>query len=681
MNKNSLMIALYLFCATLSQAFAAETIQIKAHTSNQRAVSSPPLNPDYHVKSQHYNKRTNKTTTTYQQMYHGVPVLGGQVTTSISGKLSRDNNPQSINLRDLQQIPEIRGKAITQIELDPDSIALYQDPTVLQNSLETAMQRFNRTPGLDNVWKLKPAKSELVIAIDNGEAKLIHRVSFYAKAKKQPKRLVTLLVDAKQPERVYKIYDALQHSQSNHAQVAPGGNTKTGKYVYGESGLPELNVNRVGKQCYMRNKKIKVVNAFEHPEREDYHHSIKYTCGDTSFDEHCTCTSSPWWKPTYTMFQNFKKMHETQEALQDWLDNHFSTSDPDANVLLQQLLKDSDKLEAALEGQSEFCYCGYSSANDAYYFGQTVYDMFQDWYQTKVLQERLTLRVHVVDYDMYAENGNRNFANAYWDPEHKTMNFGDGHVGEMYPLVTLDVTGHEVAHGFTEEHSGLSYFDQTGSLNESFSDMAGIATLEFMRQNQPALYRAIYHTDNLVWTIGPTVKVTPWDHLHTAEDKAYSFDYPIRYTDSPSDDGLSADCFNPVDGCVITYADMKQQAYKMVEVYASLYCDADLYDLCVEMLANNIIVHSGSGIFNKAFYLLANKDNWDVKKAFEVMLTANRDGYWLDRDLFNQEGFMQEAACATVVASHDLGYEATDVMDAFQQVGLLTDNSCEINHS
>ena len=49
--------------------------------------------------------------------------------------------------------------------------------------------------------------------------------------------------------------------------------------------------------------------------------------------------------------------------------------------------------------------------------------------------------------------------NAHWDG--KALSFGDG--GETsYPLVTQDVMAHELAHGFTEQNSGLVYSGQSG---------------------------------------------------------------------------------------------------------------------------------------------------------------------------------------------------------------------------
>ena len=41
--------------------------------------------------------------------------------------------------------------------------------------------------------------------------------------------------------------------------------------------------------------------------------------------------------------------------------------------------------------------------------------------------------------------------------------------------IALDVIGHELTHGVTEKEAGLAYFGQSGALNESISDVFGIA--------------------------------------------------------------------------------------------------------------------------------------------------------------------------------------------------------------
>ena len=74
-------------------------------------------------------------------------------------------------------------------------------------------------------------------------------------------------------------------------------------------------------------------------------------------------------------------------------------------------------------------------------------------------------------------------------------------------------------------------------------------------------------------------------------------------------------------------------------------------------------VHYSSGVFNKAFYLLANTSGWDVRKGFEVFLRANQN-YWTSTTDFEQ-------GCLGVRdAANDAGYSTADVEAAFAQVGL-----------
>ncbi|TDQ49650.1 M4 family metallopeptidase [Permianibacter aggregans] len=74
-------------------------------------------------------------------------------------------------------------------------------------------------------------------------------------------------------------------------------------------------------------------------------------------------------------------------------------------------------------------------------------------------------------------------------------------------------------------------------------------------------------------------------------------------------------------------------------------------------------VHYSSGVYNKAFYLLANKAGWNTRKAFDIFVRANRN-YWTANVTFNQ------GACGVESATTDLGYSLADVRDAFSQVGV-----------
>jgi len=76
-----------------------------------------------------------------------------------------------------------------------------------------------------------------------------------------------------------------------------------------------------------------------------------------------------------------------------------------------------------------------------------------------------------------------------------------------------------------------------------------------------------------------------------------------------------------------------------------------------------IDVHYSSGVYNKAFYLLAHKAGWDTRSAFKVFARANQL-YWTPDVGFN------EGACGVQTASTDLGYTTADVTSAFAAVGV-----------
>lgn len=71
------------------------------------------------------------------------------------------------------------------------------------------------------------------------------------------------------------------------------------------------------------------------------------------------------------------------------------------------------------------------------------------------------------------------YVNAYWDGT--AMYFGDGDNVQSNSLGVLDVCGHELTHGVTEFSANLNYQDESGALNESFSDVMG-ASIEFYAQ-------------------------------------------------------------------------------------------------------------------------------------------------------------------------------------------------------
>ena len=72
------------------------------------------------------------------------------------------------------------------------------------------------------------------------------------------------------------------------------------------------------------------------------------------------------------------------------------------------------------------------------------------------------------------------YVNAFWDGT--KMTYGDGDGVDYGPLVSLDVAGHEMSHGVTENSANLTYSGESGALNEATSDIFG-TMVEFYAAN------------------------------------------------------------------------------------------------------------------------------------------------------------------------------------------------------
>jgi vibriolysin len=238
----------------------------------------------------------------------------------------------------------------------------------------------------------------------------------------------------------------------------------------------------------------------------------------------------------------------------------------------------------------------FSPLNDAHYFGSIIFAMWTNWYGTAPVARGLVFRVHY----------GRKYANAYWSG--LAMYFGDGD-DTHYPTVALDIASHEVAHGYTQEHSGLSFNDQSGAINEAFSDMAG-ETAEF--------YAAPDALPDFL--VGPTILKQPGAFLRNM-------------------------CDPPSDGQSIASA---------------------------RDFRSGMNPHQASGVYNKAFCLLAKTAGWDPRKAFHVFQIANRD-YWTPSTNF------QSGAEAVRDAAIAKGYPPGDVISAFAAVDIVVHAAADKN--
>lgn len=112
-----------------------------------------------------------------------------------------------------------------------------------------------------------------------------------------------------------------------------------------------------------------------------------------------------------------------------------------------------------------------SAAIDAHWAAERVYD-YWDTVHARLSWDNLNGQLkQFVHY-------NTGYDNAFWDGTQMTYGDGSGLTGGGFtPLVSLDVTAHEIGHGVCEATCNLNYVSESGGLNEAFSDCWG-ATIE-----------------------------------------------------------------------------------------------------------------------------------------------------------------------------------------------------------
>lgn len=114
------------------------------------------------------------------------------------------------------------------------------------------------------------------------------------------------------------------------------------------------------------------------------------------------------------------------------------------------------------------------AALDAHWGAEGTYDFFLNEMGRNGLDNQGMLMVSYVHYGT-------NYNNAFWNGTEMTYGDGSGQAGGFNPLTAIDVCGHEFSHGVTEFSSNLDYQDESGALNESFSDIYGTA-IEFYKK-------------------------------------------------------------------------------------------------------------------------------------------------------------------------------------------------------
>ncbi len=112
-----------------------------------------------------------------------------------------------------------------------------------------------------------------------------------------------------------------------------------------------------------------------------------------------------------------------------------------------------------------------AAVNEAYDGAGKTYDFYWNVYGRNSIDDRGLRLDSTVHYSV-------KFDNAQWNGRQMIYGDGDGRLFQRFTK-SLDVIGHELTHGVTQYTANLDYADQSGALNESFSDVFGILVKQY----------------------------------------------------------------------------------------------------------------------------------------------------------------------------------------------------------
>lgn len=257
-------------------------------------------------------------------------------------------------------------------------------------------------------------------------------------------------------------------------------------------------------------------------------------------------------------------------------------------------------------------------SNNALYFSSLTKAMYQTYFGIASPFGSQTIGgiyvyTHITNYDNAVAFGPI-YNNSGTLLSHQQIWIGDGDTIFM-PLASPGIVAHELSHIFTDLNAALIYSNQSGGVNEAFSDIMAMAMKSYLN-SLFSWYR--WGSLQAKWQTGFDITIGNW------------IDRPLRYFYDPTLDGVSIKNF-------ANYSD-------------------------------GMDVHYSSGIFNYAFYLMSTQylaDKLNIQNVAKLFVNANRY-YWVNNSTFSY------AACGVIQSAHDLGYtsrQITDITHVFHSVG------------
>jgi Zn-dependent metalloprotease len=157
-----------------------------------------------------------------------------------------------------------------------------------------------------------------------------------------------------------------------------------------------------------------------------------------------------------------KSVNTTLSAGKYYLEDHTKAMFATGGVVLTKNYNNSSSMTDFIDADNTWGDSVQRAGVDAHYYAGKTYDYYYNQLGRNSYDGAGATLLSGVHYGT-------NYNNAFWNG--KQMTYGDGD-GQVFIALSggFDVVAHELTHGVTEHTSGLVYRDQSGALNESWSD-------------------------------------------------------------------------------------------------------------------------------------------------------------------------------------------------------------------
>ena len=252
-----------------------------------------------------------------------------------------------------------------------------------------------------------------------------------------------------------------------------------------------------------------------------------------------------------------------------------------------------------------------NAALDAHWGAAKTYDFWMTNFNRNSYDN---LGTAIKSYVHYRSVASTSLVNAFWNGS--VMSYGDGNA-TVSPLTTIDICGHEIGHAVCSTTADLVYANQSGGLNEGFSDIWGACIEHYARTGSLA---GIPNAN--VWLIAEQLGSSPFRSMSNPLSRGNPDTYLGTNWTATGDEG----------SCVASSSN----------------------DQCG--------VHSNSGVLNHWFYILtagkSGTNNAPAPDTYNVtgigMVKAAQIAYLAERDYLTPNATFLDTRNATIYLASQL---------------------------